>query len=560
MAVIGELATLVVAKTKPFERGMNRARRDLRGFVGSVKGSLGPIAALTSGLTIAGSIKFGVQLAQEAEKAQTAFKVMLGGAIDARKSLKELNAFSAATPFEPEEVRRAGQSLLSFGVDADNLIDRLRTLGDLAAGSGSRLSELISIFGKVRDRGKISGETLNEFGLRAIPLTKQLAKQFEVSGEEIQKMASQGRISFKDMMTALEGLRAEGGLFNNAMEEQSQTLDGLKSTLMGELKLAFEEIGQVIVKEFDFKGATRDLIELIKTLRGATSETSKLRFGVESVATAYRALRLGADSFIDASKLGDAVELFTGVNPTLGRNSRAEMEAAQLRSTGKIPGLVEEGQGGTRRRQRERMEELAKQRAKDVQRQAAAEKRLAHMNSIAEKRASQLAKQLQTPIETFAFAVREARLLNERGFLSDDTFNRRLDQLLQKAEKDGIGQQANVVAFGGGLQALKGLHFGPTLKDNMGKLAGLIGAIGRDAGAGFKERAKAFIEERKDIGPTLAAATQMGSVEAFSAIQRGMGTGTVQEKQLDTARKTLHAIERLPAQLKQLAANVVEAF
>ena len=362
MAVIGELATLVVAKTKPFERGMNRARRDLRGFVGSVKGSLGPIAALTSGLTIAGSIKFGVQLAQEAEKAQTAFKVMLGGAIDARKSLKELNAFSAATPFEPEEVRRAGQSLLSFGVDADNLIDRLRTLGDLAAGSGSRLSELISIFGKVRDRGKISGETLNEFGLRAIPLTKQLAKQFEVSGEEIQKMASQGRISFKDMMTALEGLRAEGGLFNNAMEEQSQTLDGLKSTLMGELKLAFEEIGQVIVKEFDFKGATRDLIELIKTLRGATSETSKLRFGVESVATAYRALRLGADSFIDASKLGDAVELFTGVNPTLGRNSRAEMEAAQLRSTGKIPGLVEEGQGGTRRRQRERPEHLRPQR------------------------------------------------------------------------------------------------------------------------------------------------------------------------------------------------------
>lgn len=259
--------------------------------------ALGPLGAglakIFSAFALIQGAKGIVGLAASAEQSRIAFENMTGSAETAAELLHQITAFSAKTPFEPGELRSAAQQLLAFSISADQVLPTLKTLGDLSAGTNRNMSEFVNILGKVKDRGRISAETLNEFGLRSVPLTRALAETMGQTREEIQKLASQGKIGFEEMMTALKFLTSEGQLFHDAMRKQSESLFGIWSTLTGNIKILGENLGKILIPHL--KAAATSINRMLEAIQQMDSLTkaSYITFGlwVAGIAVGVRVIR-----------------------------------------------------------------------------------------------------------------------------------------------------------------------------------------------------------------------------------------------------------------------------
>ena len=284
MAVIGELVAMVAANTKPFERGMKRAGKAAQTFSSRAKSSLGKgLGAIKGGLVTLGrsvanlmkrfaqlgvaaaaaGAAFSVKLAADFETTKVRLGTLLGDFGKAEDVLDRITKFSAKTPFQFTELTDTVTTLTTLGFGADEAMDALKMLGDVASGSGGNLNDIATIVGRIRLNGRMMTEQLEQFHNAGIPMQIALAEQFGVTKDEIRKMVSEGKIGFDDMQQALQTMTSEGGMFFGSMERQSQTFSGRWSTLKDNVLLVLREIGLGFMDAFDMKGALAGMTDFV---------------------------------------------------------------------------------------------------------------------------------------------------------------------------------------------------------------------------------------------------------------------------------------------------------
>jgi tape measure domain-containing protein len=211
------------------------------GSVGRVLGGLAIGAALFTAARA--SAKLGIEM----EQTRVSFTTFLGSAEKANETIKELNQFSNVTPFDNAQVLRAGKGLLAFGVEQKKLIPTLKKIGDISAGTGKDFNELATIYGKARVAGTLYAEDINQLVEAGVPIMGEFAKALGTTEDQVKKLASEGKLKFKDLEKAFTNLTSEGGMFFNLMENQSQTLGGKISTLQGKFQLLGASIGENLI-------------------------------------------------------------------------------------------------------------------------------------------------------------------------------------------------------------------------------------------------------------------------------------------------------------------------
>lgn len=225
---------------------------------------LGRNLALGLSAAVAGLGVLAVKTAADIESMTVAFESLLGSGEQATAMMEKLIKFTARTPFQLEGVGKAAKQLLGFGVEAESIEETLKFLGDIAAGANVPLSDMAAIFGKVKAKGKAMTEELLQLSDRGVPIIDTLAKGFNTTGENVFKMASQGKISFEIMQQALESLTKEGGVFEDQMAKQSRTVAGIFSTLKDNIMLALATVGNFMVKVLDLRNNMNKLIVSIQ--------------------------------------------------------------------------------------------------------------------------------------------------------------------------------------------------------------------------------------------------------------------------------------------------------
>jgi tape measure domain-containing protein len=203
------------------------------------------VGAITAGIGAIG--KKVINLGADMEQTRVAFGTFLGDTDKANKLINELNTFANVTPFNNEEVIKSGRLLLAAGIEAENITDNLKMIGDVAAGANVPITELSAIFQKATNKGKLQAEELNQFSERGIPILDELSKMYGVTKAEILDMGSKGKITSDVMNTAFENMTGEGGIFFNLMAKQSETLGGKFSTLQGSLQMLGIKIGEALI-------------------------------------------------------------------------------------------------------------------------------------------------------------------------------------------------------------------------------------------------------------------------------------------------------------------------
>jgi len=180
----------------------------------------------------------------EFQKTEIAFSTMLGNADQAKSLMGQMVDLAAKTPFSLQDVSSGAKQLLAFQVPANEVVDTLTRMGNIAAGLGVPLSRINLVYGQVKAKGKLAGDDLRQFTEAGIPMVAELAKKFGKTTAEITEMVSAGKIGFKDVQDVLFGLTNEGGMFFNLMEKQSASLSGQIANLGDSWDQMLNKIGE----------------------------------------------------------------------------------------------------------------------------------------------------------------------------------------------------------------------------------------------------------------------------------------------------------------------------
>jgi tape measure domain-containing protein len=184
-----------------------------------------------AGGALAAGATAGVKYNAQMEQYITSFGTMLGGANKAQELVSQLKKYAADTPFEFKDLAKGSQTLLSFGVSANNLMPTLKMLGDVSQGNTERFDALSLAFGQVSSAGKMSGQDLLQFINAGFNPLNEMAKKSGKSMAELRDEMSKGEISAQDVSEAFQSATSKGGQFYNAMAAQSKTFSGQLSTL-----------------------------------------------------------------------------------------------------------------------------------------------------------------------------------------------------------------------------------------------------------------------------------------------------------------------------------------
>jgi tape measure domain-containing protein len=265
-----------------FSKSVNRLSSSLGGLITKL--------GLVGGAATAGLAVFSIKAAADLESTTVAFRTLMRDAVKGDKMVAKLFDFSKKTPFEPTEVFGAGRQLLAAGFEEGEVIERVRMLGDIAAGSQTKLDELTAAFAQVGATGRADLGDINKIANRGIPLYAALAEQMGVTKGEIRDLAMDGKIGLAELEGAMRLMTGEGGVFFEAMSEQSKTLNGLWSTLKGNVKAGAAEIGKSLVHATNFKGILRAV--------NAELETFDWKAFGEAAGDAFRVILVGTQSAI----------------------------------------------------------------------------------------------------------------------------------------------------------------------------------------------------------------------------------------------------------------------
>ena len=261
---------------KGFKSGLSKMQNIAKTGFKAVATSVGVVSTAMAGL-----IGFGVKYNAEIEQLQTSFEVMTGSAEKAKDIIAELQKIGAETPFEVKDLAKATNLLMSFGFGAEDAIDSMLMLGDIAQGSSEKLDTISKAYGRMVSSQKVTLEDMNmmiDSGFNPLQII------VENTGESMKSLydrISKGTMSVEEITQAMKQATSEGGKYFQSMEKQSKTLNGQISTLKDNFSMfasvLAEDTTNAISSEF-----LPAINETIQSMQEAFSEE-----GFEGLATAF---------------------------------------------------------------------------------------------------------------------------------------------------------------------------------------------------------------------------------------------------------------------------------
>ena len=217
-------------RLKIFGRSARKAGRDV-GFLGqNLSGMLrrvGPAMLAFKALQVSG----------ENQKMVKSFQVMTGDKVVGKELNLDLQDFASKTHYNIPQVQQTAKTLLAYGIPVENILDAVKTVGSISAGSGADIKRIALAYGQMTSTGFLQGQDARQFESSGVGIRKLVQeKVFELTGEhmemgDIMKAVSTRAIPSAFIHEILTDLVSEGGRFHGILEEINDTLPGQFSNL-----------------------------------------------------------------------------------------------------------------------------------------------------------------------------------------------------------------------------------------------------------------------------------------------------------------------------------------
>ena len=185
-----------------------------------------------------------IQTRGEMQQLEVAFRTMLQSEEKASSLIADAVDFAAKTPFSLQGVASGIRQLLAYQVAAEDAIDTVEMLGNVAAGLSMPLGDLVYLYGTLKSQGRAMLVDIRQFAGRGVPIYEELSKVLGVSVQEVNGLISAGKVGFPEVEQAFKNMTSAGGMFYNLMQEQSKTITGQISNLEDAFSQMLNNIGQ----------------------------------------------------------------------------------------------------------------------------------------------------------------------------------------------------------------------------------------------------------------------------------------------------------------------------
>lgn len=244
---------------KEFSSGTNNADEIVKSLTDSLKRTAAEIGGLVA------IKKFGsdvIEATGKMQQLQVALSTILQDKSKADQLIAEIVQFAANTPFNLDDVATGAKQLLAYGSSADNVVNELSMLGDVASGLQIPIGQLIYLYGTLRTQGRAMTVDIRQFAGRGIPIYEELAKVLGVSKDQVGELVKEGKVGFKEVEQAFKNMTSEGGKFANLMESSAGTWPQRLSNIEDTLFQKMNEFGNKYKEVFEFGiGTAEDLVE-----------------------------------------------------------------------------------------------------------------------------------------------------------------------------------------------------------------------------------------------------------------------------------------------------------
>lgn len=197
--------------------------------------------AMTVGVTVplTAIATAGVKYNAELESYTANLTTLLGGnQKQAEELLNTLKETAKTTPYETSQLVKATQTMMSFGISADNAKKYLNQIGDISMGNSEKLAGLTLAFSQVQSAGRLTGQDLLQMINQGFNPLNIISKETGESMASLKERMAEGGVSAEEVAHAFEIATSKGGLFYKGMEKGAQTTEGKISTLKDSFKEA----------------------------------------------------------------------------------------------------------------------------------------------------------------------------------------------------------------------------------------------------------------------------------------------------------------------------------
>ncbi|MBQ9253226.1 MAG: hypothetical protein IJ180_00460 [Bacteroidales bacterium] len=225
-----------------------RIFENVAGKVGMLTNALQAFIGIQVANGISGFISKMINVRAEFQNIEASMEVFLGSADKAKSFLDDLQSYAFNNVFEFEDLAKASESLLGFGTSAEETIDVIDKLSNIASGLHVPLQELVDLYNKAKSSPKLMTEDIAQWERKGLPVIKQLAE--EMGGgikkeQELRANISKGVIKFEDLEKVINRVNAEGGMFAGMMQKKMDTLGDSIGLLEDNITNMFNELGQM---------------------------------------------------------------------------------------------------------------------------------------------------------------------------------------------------------------------------------------------------------------------------------------------------------------------------
>jgi tape measure domain-containing protein len=208
-----------------------RARTDL------LDASLKRIAMTIGGaFSLGKALEFGkamMDVRGQMESYRISFESLLGSAGKGNDMLNDIKSLASATPLMLDDLSKASQMLLGFGMDYNSILPTLKQIGDVTMGNRDRFGAMSLAFAQMTAAGKLMGQDLMQMINAGFNPLKEMSDQTGKSVSQLKEEMSAGAISSDMVAEAFARATSEGGKFHGMLEKQGEGINGLAAQFRG---------------------------------------------------------------------------------------------------------------------------------------------------------------------------------------------------------------------------------------------------------------------------------------------------------------------------------------
>jgi tape measure domain-containing protein len=322
-------------------------------FAGDLKSTLAQYAGLAVAFR---GIQSSMSLAATAESNRISLEVLTGSVQKASFLFDGFIALDRSSPLSRTDFSKAAQTLVGYGLAAEQTMPALRALSEVSVGNADRFQSLALAFGQVQANGRLMGQEVLQMVNAGFNPLQEISRTTGTSMIDLKKQMEAGAISAEMVEEAFKSATSEGGRFFDMNERLKNSAAGQYAKMKSDVELLATEIGTNLLP------AAKALMEVLSAGANSKGQGGLLPTAASGFSAFIEAtLATAQDAFtnLDENSYGTKLEEFLA---RIGReNGEAYMDSIKHVLTPAEQAIREKNMASRAETERREMQRLARE-------------------------------------------------------------------------------------------------------------------------------------------------------------------------------------------------------